>query len=154
MSEMPTSWRWVLVRTYVLGALGGAVIAEACLGTAAVVSWTTPSPGELAISLAWILVAAWVGGLIGVVEATLALIAVLLLGPLRRWAPLTMLVGGAAAGVGPVWLTFREGWPREHGSPAWIALSCAACAAGALLIWPALTGRPWLPAWLGRLAAG
>lgn len=151
---MPASWRLVLVRTYVLGVLGGAVIAEVCFWMIAVLNWSDPSPGELAISLAWIPVVAWIGGLIGVVEATVTLIAVLLLGPIRRWAPLTILVAGAASAAAPFWLTFRDGWPREHGSPAWIALSCAAWAAGALLIWPALTGRTWLPAWLGRLAAG
>lgn len=150
---MPASWRLVLLRTYVLGALGGVVIAEACFFSPAVVNWSDISPGDVPVTLAWIPAVAWLGGLVGVVEATVALAAVLLLGPFRRWAPLTIAVGGAAAAVGPLWLTFREGWPREHGSPAWIALSCVACLAGALLIWPALTGRPWLPAWLGRLAA-
>jgi len=150
---MPASWRLVLVRTYVLGVLGGAVIGEACYWIAMAVNWSDPSAGDFAISLAWTPVVAWVGGLVGVAEATVALLAVLLLGPFRRWAPLTIVAGGTAAAVGPLWLTFRDGWPREHGSPAGIALSCVACLAAALLIWPALTGRPWLPAWLGRLAA-
>ncbi|HEU5268383.1 MAG TPA: hypothetical protein VFU36_00560 [Jatrophihabitans sp.] len=151
---MRMPWRMVLLRTYVLGVLGGAVIAEATFWGAALVSgWGGSWIAAVLAMIGWTIAVAWIGGLIGVAEATVALIAVLLLGPLRRWAPLTCLIGGAAAAAGPVWLISRDGWPRDHGSPGGIALCCAAFAAGALLIWPALTGRPWLPTWLGRLAA-
>jgi hypothetical protein len=147
--------RLVLLRTYVLGVLGGAVIAEIFSLGAVLAGSDRPrlSASDILISIAWIPVVAWIGGLIGVAEATIALVAVLLLGPLRRWPPLTILAGGAAGAAGPLWLTFRDGWPRVHGSPGWIAMSCVAAVASALLIWPALTGRPWLPSWLGRLAA-
>lgn len=148
---MRTPWRTVLLRSYVLGVLGGVLIAESIFWVAflAVGHWAV---AEVALMIGWSVAVAWLGGLVGVAEATIALTAVLLLGPVRRWAPVTILVAGAASAAGPLWLTFRDGWPREHGSPSWIALSCVAFAAGALLIWPALTGRPWLPPWLGRLA--
>jgi hypothetical protein len=79
------------------------------------------------------------------VDALLALTAVLLLGPLRRSTLLASLVGGAAAAAGPLWLNYRDGWPRADGSLVGIALSCVAFLAAASLAWPVLAGRPWLP---------
>jgi len=140
----------VFVRTCVLGMLGGAVLAEFTVWGPLLIQgdWSWPGIPGLALLIFWMLIVAWLGGLVGVAEAMITLFAVLLLGPLRRWAPVTVLVGGSATAVLPLWLTFRDGWPREHGSPGWIALSCAAFAVGALLIRPVLTGRPYLPAWL------
>ena len=43
---MPASWRLVLVRAYVLGVLGGAVIGEACYWMAMAVNWSDPSAGD------------------------------------------------------------------------------------------------------------
>jgi hypothetical protein len=139
----------LLQRTLVLGALAGVLIGELYLLalTIAVGDWAAYLP---AASIGAVFAAS-----AGVLDALIALAAVLLLGPLRRWVPLASLVGGAAAAAVPLWITFHAGWPRADGGAAiGIGLSCAAFVAGVSLAWPVLTGRPWLPPALTGSTAG
>lgn len=142
-SPSPSSdtWRPVLIRAYLLGALGGGAIAEVVLW-APYLATGHRAVGDVPLLIGWSAAVAWLGGLVGIAEAMITLTAVLLIGPLRRCAPVACLVGGSAAAALPLWLTFRDGWPRVHGSLAGIAFCCITFLAGAVLIWPVLTGRP------------
>src|SRR3954454_9002462 len=145
----------LLERTMVLGGLAGFAIAELTLLALTVVglfSSSDPGPwyGDLFLNLLWAQPVGLIGGLLGGVEALLALTAILLLGPLRRSTLLASLVAGVAAAVGPLWLNYRDGWPRADGSLVGIGFTCIAFLTAALLTWPVLTGRPWLPPGLAR----
>ena len=150
-ANQPDSSAAVLLRrTLVLGVLAGAVLGELYLLalTIAIGDWET-YPGAVLLGVP-------VGAMAGVLEALLALAAVLLLGRrLRRIVPLASVVGGLAAAAVPLLITFHAGWPRaEGGSYIGIGLSSAAFVAAAALAWPVLTGRPCLAHSPGRIPRG
>jgi hypothetical protein len=137
----------VLGRGLVLGALAGVLIAELTLLASMFAARNSAGLGydDVFVGLLWTPFVAVIGCLLGGADALLALTAVLLLGPLRRSTLLASLVGGLAAAAVPLWLNYRAGWPRADGSLVGIAFACVAFLTAALLIWPILTGRPYLP---------
>jgi len=134
----------MLARVLVLGFVGGALIAELCVLSLALV---VDDPMHVVWFAGPVLP---VGGLIGAADGLLVLPVFLVLGrPLRRCMPVASVVGGIAAMSLPLVALWR--FPSLEYLPVTVLLPGLAFLAGSVFAWPVLTGQPCLAgsAWRG-----